>query len=57
MMSRVAVGTGSTCGTAATGQPSMPSRPFDILYATKGAGGGSDFEAETLNVYAYGLTF
>lgn len=35
----------------------MPSRPFDILYATKGAGGGSDFEAETLNVYAYGLTF
>ncbi|MFF2940920.1 carbohydrate ABC transporter permease [Streptomyces niveus] len=32
-------------------------KTFDILYATKGAGGGSDFEAETLNVYAYGLTF
>ncbi|MEV6588752.1 carbohydrate ABC transporter permease [Streptomyces acidicola] len=32
-------------------------KTFDILYATKGPGGGSDFEAETLNVYAYGLTF
>ncbi|MFF2860734.1 carbohydrate ABC transporter permease [Streptomyces rubiginosohelvolus] len=32
-------------------------KTFDILYATKGAGGGSDFEVETLNVYAYGLTF
>lgn len=32
-------------------------KTFDILYATKGAGGGSSFEVETLNVYAYGLTF
>ncbi|MFJ3678847.1 carbohydrate ABC transporter permease [Streptomyces diastaticus] len=32
-------------------------KTFDLLYATKGPGGGSDFEAETLNVYAYGLTF
>ncbi|MDX3855323.1 sugar ABC transporter permease [Streptomyces sp. AK02-01A] len=32
-------------------------KTFDILYATKGPGGGSDFEAETLNVYSYGLTF
>jgi multiple sugar transport system permease protein len=32
-------------------------KTFDILYATKGPGGGSSFEAETLNVYAYGLTF
>jgi multiple sugar transport system permease protein len=32
-------------------------KTFDIIYATKGAGGGSSFEAETLNVLAYGLTF
>ncbi|MEJ3656262.1 sugar ABC transporter permease [Actinomycetes bacterium KLBMP 9759] len=32
-------------------------KTFDILYATKGPGGGSAFEAETLNVLAYGLTF
>ena len=32
-------------------------KTFDILYATKGAGGGSFHEVETLNVYAYGLTF
>jgi multiple sugar transport system permease protein len=32
-------------------------KTFDIIYATKGAGGGSSFEAETLNVYAYGLSF
>jgi multiple sugar transport system permease protein len=32
-------------------------KTFDLIYATKGPGGGSDFEAETLNVYAYGLTF
>ncbi|CAH9417035.1 ABC transporter, permease protein 1 (cluster 1, maltose/g3p/polyamine/iron) [Streptomyces globisporus] len=32
-------------------------KTFDLLYATKGTGGGSDFEVETLNVYAYGLTF
>jgi len=32
-------------------------KTFDIIYATKGAGGGSAFEAETLNVLAYGLTF
>ncbi|MCE7004217.1 sugar ABC transporter permease [Kibdelosporangium philippinense] len=32
-------------------------KTFDIIYATKGPGGGSDFEAETLNIYAYGLTF
>jgi multiple sugar transport system permease protein len=32
-------------------------KTFDVLYATKGPGGGSAFEVETLNVYAYGLTF
>jgi multiple sugar transport system permease protein len=32
-------------------------KTFDIIYATKGAGGGSAFEAETLNVFASGLTF
>jgi multiple sugar transport system permease protein len=32
-------------------------KTFDVIYATKGPGGGSGFEAETLNVYAYGLTF
>ncbi len=32
-------------------------KTFDILYATKGRGGGSFHEAETLNVYAYGLSF
>lgn len=32
-------------------------KTFDLIYATKGAGGGSSFEAETLNVYAYGITF
>ncbi|MDX3111161.1 carbohydrate ABC transporter permease [Nonomuraea angiospora] len=32
-------------------------KTFDILYSTKGPGGGSSFEVETLNVYAYGLTF
>lgn len=32
-------------------------KTFDIIYATKGPGGGSDFEAETLNIHAYGLTF
>jgi multiple sugar transport system permease protein len=30
---------------------------FDVLYATKGRGGGSFHEVETLNVYAYGLSF
>lgn len=32
-------------------------KTFDMIYATKGPGGGSSNEAETLNVYAYGLTF
>ncbi|AOS63887.1 carbohydrate ABC transporter permease [Actinoalloteichus hymeniacidonis] len=32
-------------------------KTFDLIYATKGPGGGSSHEAETLNVYAYGLTF
>ncbi|MHA6617737.1 carbohydrate ABC transporter permease [Pseudonocardia sp. DLS-67] len=32
-------------------------KTFDLIYATKGTGGGSSFEAETLNVYAYGITF
>jgi multiple sugar transport system permease protein len=32
-------------------------KTFDLIYATKGPGGGSSNEAETLNVYAYGLTF
>ena len=32
-------------------------KTFDILYATKGKGGGSFREVETLNVYAYGLSF
>lgn len=32
-------------------------KTFDLLYATKGPGGGSFNEVETLNIYAYGLTF
>jgi multiple sugar transport system permease protein len=32
-------------------------KTFDLLYATKGRGGGSFNEVETLNVYAYGLSF
>ncbi|MDF9279447.1 sugar ABC transporter permease [Arthrobacter sp. EH-1B-1] len=32
-------------------------KTFDLLYATKGRGGGSFHEVETLNVYAYGLSF
>lgn len=32
-------------------------KTFDILYATKGAGGGSNHEAETLNVLAYSYSF
>jgi multiple sugar transport system permease protein len=30
-------------------------KTFDLIYATKGQGGGSTNEAETLNVYIYGL--
>jgi multiple sugar transport system permease protein len=32
-------------------------KTFDILYATKGKGGGSSHEVETLNVYGYTLSF
>lgn len=32
-------------------------KTFDLLYATKGRGGGSFNEVETLNIYAYGLSF
>lgn len=32
-------------------------KTFDILYATKGAGGGSAHEAETINIYAYSTNF
>jgi multiple sugar transport system permease protein len=32
-------------------------KTFDILYATKGKGGGSFNDVETLNIYAYGLSF
>ncbi|TXR58002.1 carbohydrate ABC transporter permease [Quadrisphaera setariae] len=32
-------------------------KTFDIIYATKGVGGGSSHEAETLNVLAYGQAF
>lgn len=32
-------------------------KTFDILYATKGRGGGAFNDVETLNVYAYGLSF
>lgn len=32
-------------------------KTFDILYATKGKGGGSSHEVETLNIYAYTLSF
>ena len=32
-------------------------KTFDILYATKGVGGGSNHEAETLNVLAYSYSF
>lgn len=32
-------------------------KTFDIIYTTKGKGGGSLHEAETLNIYAYSLSF
>lgn len=32
-------------------------KTFDIIYATKGIGGGSSHEAETLNILAYGQAF
>lgn len=32
-------------------------KSFDIIYATKGRGGGSRHEAETLNILAYGESF
>jgi multiple sugar transport system permease protein len=32
-------------------------KTFDILYATKGKGGGSFHEVETLNVYVFGVSF
>lgn len=32
-------------------------KTFDLIFATKGPGGGSSNEAETLNVYIYGLSF
>ena len=32
-------------------------KTFDLLYATKGKGGGAFHDVETLNVYAYGLSF
>lgn len=32
-------------------------KTFDILYSTKGKGGGSFHDVETLNIYAYGLSF
>lgn len=32
-------------------------KTFDVIYATKGRGGGSSHEAETLNILAYGEAF
>lgn len=32
-------------------------KTFDLLYVTKGQGGGSFHEAETLNIYVYDLSF
>jgi multiple sugar transport system permease protein len=32
-------------------------KTFDLLYVAKGQGGGSFHEAETLNIYVYGLSF
>lgn len=32
-------------------------KTFDLLYVTKGQDGGSFHEAETLNIYVYGLSF
>jgi multiple sugar transport system permease protein len=32
-------------------------KTFDILYTTKGRGGGSNNEVETLNILAYGESF
>ena len=32
-------------------------KTFDIIYATKGRGGGSSHEAETLNILAYSDAF
>ncbi|PZG23698.1 carbohydrate ABC transporter permease [Nonomuraea aridisoli] len=48
---------GPTLATAVVLRSIDALKTFDLLYATKGPGGGSSFEAETLNVYAYGLTF
>lgn len=32
-------------------------KSFDVIYATKGRGGGSEHEVETLNILAYGQSF
>lgn len=32
-------------------------KTFDLLYTTKGAGGGSSHEAETLEIYSYSTSF
>ncbi|SDH10331.1 carbohydrate ABC transporter permease [Nonomuraea jiangxiensis] len=48
---------GPTLGIAVVLRSVDALKTFDLLYATKGPGGGSDFEVETLNIYAYGLTF
>jgi multiple sugar transport system permease protein len=48
---------GTTIATALVLRSVDALKTFDLIYATKGAGGGSSYEAETLNVYAYGITF
>jgi multiple sugar transport system permease protein len=48
---------GTTIATALVLRSVDALKTFDLIYATKGAGGGSSHEAETLNVYAYGITF
>lgn len=46
-----------TLGAAAILRAIDALKTFDILYATKGRGGGSSHEVETLNILAYGESF
>jgi multiple sugar transport system permease protein len=46
-----------TLGAAAILRAIDALKTFDVLYATKGRGGGSSHEVETLNILAYGESF
>ncbi len=48
---------GPVIGSAAILRAIDAMKTFDIIYATKGIGGGSSNEAETLNILAYGQAF